>query len=61
MGSQFPLANKMYLRTRPEVSGTAGALYAADLVGAFAAALLVSVALLPALGIVQTCLFVAML
>jgi len=61
VGLQFPLANKMYLRVHPELSGTAGALYAADLVGAFAAALLVSVALLPALGIVQTCLLVAVL
>jgi len=61
VGAQFPLANKMYLRVHPELSGTAGALYAADLVGAFAAALLVSVALLPALGIVQTCLLVAVL
>jgi len=61
VGAQFPLANRMYRRVRPEVSGTAGALYAADLVGAFVAALLVSVALLPALGIVQTCLLVAVL
>jgi len=61
VGAQFPLANEMYLRVHPELSGTAGALYAADLVGAFAAALLVSVALLPALGIVQTCLLVAAL
>ena len=59
VGMQFPLANKMYLRHHPELSGTAGALYAADLVGAFAAALLVSVALLPALGMVQTCVLVA--
>ncbi|MDH7487544.1 MAG: hypothetical protein QHJ81_14875 [Anaerolineae bacterium] len=59
VGMQFPLANKMYLRRHPELSGTAGALYAADLVGAFAAALLVSVALLPALGMVQTCVLVA--
>ena len=59
VGAQFPLANRMYRRLRPDPSGTAGALYAADLVGAFAAALLVSVALLPALGIVQTCVLVA--
>jgi len=61
VGAQFPLANRLYLRVHPELSGTAGALYAADLVGAFAAALLVSVVLLPALGMVETCLLVAML
>ena len=61
VGAQFPLANRMYRQVRPDVSGTAGTLYAADLVGAFVAALLVSVALLPALGIVQTCLLVAVL
>ena len=60
-GAQFSLANRMYLDVQPESSGTAGALYAADLAGAFAAASLISVVLLPALGIVQTCLLVAIL
>jgi spermidine synthase len=60
-GAQFPLANRMYRRIHPQVVGTAGLLYAADLVGACAAAVLVSVVLLPALGIVQTCLLVAAL
>jgi len=61
VGAQFPVANSIYLRRDPELSGTAGALYAADLLGGCAAALLVSVTLLPALGIVQTCLLVAVL
>jgi len=59
VGMEFPLANKMYLRR--SLSETAGVLYASDLVGAFLGALLVSVALLPALGIVETCLLVALL
>jgi len=61
VGAQFPVANRLFLRRHAELSGTAGALYAADLVGGCAAALLVSVALLPALGILQTCLLVAAL
>ena len=59
VGMEFPLANKMYLRR--SLSETAGVLYASDLVGAFLGALLVSVALLPALGVVETCLLVALL
>jgi spermidine synthase len=61
VGAQFPLANRMYRSVHPGLRGAAGVLYALDLLGAFAAALLVSVALLPALGIVQTCLLVAIL
>ena len=61
VGAQFPVANSIYLHRGAGVSRTAGTLYAADLAGAFAAALLVSVALLPALGMVQTCLLVAAL
>ncbi len=61
VGAQFPVANRLFARRRAELSGTAGALYAADLVGGCAAALFVSVALLPALGILQTCLLVAAL
>jgi len=59
VGAQFPLAGRMLRRRRPEPGERAGMLYAVDLLGAFAASLLVSVALLPALGIVQTCLLVA--
>jgi len=61
VGAQFPVANRLFLRRHAELSGTAGALYAADLVGGCAAALFVSVALVPALGILQTCLLVAVL
>jgi spermidine synthase len=59
VGAQFPVANRVVRRQRIGRSDSAALLYALDLLGAFAAALLVSVALLPALGIVQTCLLVA--
>ena len=58
VGSQFPLANKMWLRGR-DAGG--GVLYACDLVGAFLGAIVVSVALIPVLGIVETCLLAALL
>jgi spermidine synthase len=61
VGSQFPLANKMWLKDKQARGGTAGALYACDLVGAFLGSVVVSVVLIPVLGIVETCLFVAML
>jgi len=44
-----------------QVSATAGLLYAADLVGACSGALAVSLVLLPALGVVETCLLVVAL
>jgi spermidine synthase len=59
VGMEFPLASKMYRRV--SVSETAGILYASDLVGAFLGSLLVSVMLLPALGVLETCLLVAVL
>ena len=59
VGMEFPLASKMYLRV--SVSETAGILYASDLLGAFLGALLVSAMLLPALGVLETCLLVAVL
>jgi spermidine synthase len=61
VGAQFPLANKIWLTGRESQRGTTGVLYASDLVGAFLGAVLVSVLLLPVLGIVQTCILVAVL
>ena len=61
VGAQFPLASRMLRHRKPELGERAGMVYAVDLLGAFAASLLVSVVLLPALGIVQTCLLVAAL
>ena len=65
VGMEFPLANKMYLRVSVgEAAGqtaTAGILYASDLLGAFLGSLLVSVMLLPSLGLLETCLLVVVL
>jgi len=59
VGMEFPLASKMYRRV--SLSETAGILYASDLLGAFLGSLLVSVMLLPALGVLETCLLVVVL
>jgi spermidine synthase len=61
VGLEFPLANALYLPTTSRAGETAGILYAADLVGACLGALAVSVALLPALGILETCAFLVVL
>ena len=55
VGAQFPLANRVWLRDRKAQRGTTGVLYASDLVGAFLGSVLVSVVLIPVLGIVATC------
>jgi spermidine synthase len=61
VGAQFPLANRLWLRGREFRRGSEGALYASDLVGAFLGSVLVSVFLVPVLGIVATCLLAATL
>jgi len=61
VGSQFPLANKMWLKGREGLRGTTGALYASDLLGAFVGSVAVSVVLIPVLGILETCLLAAVL
>ena len=61
VGSQFPLANRMWLKGREDLRGTAGVLYACDLVGAFLGSIVVSVVLIPVLGILGTCLLAAAL
>ena len=61
VGSQFPLANRIWLRDREALRGKAGILYACDLVGAFLGSIVVSVVLIPVLGILETCLLVATL
>jgi spermidine synthase len=61
VGSQFPLANKMLLREGEVNKGSVGFLYASDLFGAFLGAIIVSVVLIPVLGIINTCLLVALL
>ncbi|MBL7075433.1 spermine synthase [candidate division KSB1 bacterium] len=61
IGTQFPLANKIYLKRSPDLSGTAGLLYGADLAGGWIGGLLGGVVLLPVLGLVQTCIAVVLL
>ncbi len=59
VGLEFPLANEVLLRGGQAVGRIAGHLYAADLVGAFLAALIVPVLLIPVLGLASTCWVVA--
>ncbi len=61
VGLQFPLSSQLNLASHGAVSHTAGALYAADLVGAAFGAIAVGVVLLPALGATGTCLFVVVI
>ncbi|MEA3328118.1 MAG: spermine synthase [Candidatus Omnitrophota bacterium] len=61
VGSQFPLANKMYLGAADETGSGAGFLYGSDLFGGWLAGMLGGVVLLPVLGLVKTCLVVIIL
>ena len=64
IGLQFPLANKIYLRSQPEkgmIGKTAGLLYAADLLGGFFGGLSGGILLLPILGLKETCFIMGML
>jgi spermidine synthase len=61
VGSQFPLANKIYLRNSASVSRTAGLLYASDLLGGWLGGIVGAVVLLPVLGLVGTCVTVGLL
>jgi spermidine synthase len=69
VGLEFPLAGHLLLQENSErerlrigtISQTAGLLYAADLVGAFVGAVVVTIALLPVLGVIGTCIFLAAL
>jgi spermidine synthase len=55
VGSEFPLANKIYWQNKIYTQ-TSGILYALDLFGAWLAALVVPVALVPVIGIFKTCI-----
>ena len=60
VGSEFPLANKIYGQDKSSTR-TAGILYALDLGGAWLAALVISVALVPVIGILKTCVLLMIL
>jgi len=58
VGVEFPLANKIYLKGINEVGFVASRLYTADLIGACLGALIVSVVMVPVLGILSTGIFI---
>jgi spermidine synthase len=60
VGAEFPLANKLCAKDF-STGKTAGALYALDLLGAFFAALLISAIFIPVFGVLETCLFLAVI
>ena len=61
IGSQFPLANKLYLRNNTSLTRTVGSLYSADLLGGWLGGMIGAVVLLPVLGLVGTCITVGLL
>lgn len=61
VGSQFPLANQLYLRSDASFSHTAGLLYASDLLGGWLGGIIGAVVLLPVLGLWGTGIGVAVL
>ena len=60
-GSQFPLANELYLRRSRSLSHTAGLIYASDLLGGWLGGIIGAVVLLPVLGLAGTCITVGLL
>ena len=60
VGLEFPLANKIYGKDKSHTK-SAGLVYCLDLFGGWLAALIVSSAFVPVIGIIKTCLILAFL
>jgi spermidine synthase len=60
-GIQFPVAGKIYLSGKKEVGKATGLTYGIDLAGACIGSFLAASFLVPVLGILETCFFVAFL
>jgi len=58
VGLEFPLANKIYLEKIPGGKKPYNILYAVDMLGSFLGAILVSIILIPILGIIHTVVLV---
>jgi spermidine synthase len=52
VGAQFPVANKLFLDDPYKLTNTAGVIYASDLIGAWAGGIVVTLILIPVLGII---------
>jgi spermidine synthase len=61
VGVEFPLANKIYLKSHPNLSKTAGLLYGSDLFGGWIGGITGGVVLLPVLGLFETCMVAVIL
>jgi spermidine synthase len=61
IGSQFPLANELYLGKSASITKTAGSLYASDLLGGWLGGIFGAVVLLPVLGLIGTGITVGLL
>ncbi|UCH12173.1 MAG: spermine synthase [Candidatus Omnitrophota bacterium] len=61
VGAEFPLGNKIYLKTSPNIGQAAGLLYAGDLLGGWIGGMLGGVALLPILGLFNSCMLMVVL
>ncbi|MDH5186866.1 MAG: spermine synthase [candidate division WOR-3 bacterium] len=61
VGMEFPLANEIYSRIKERKNvKSVGLLYASDLVGGFLGAIIISIVLIPVLGIFNTCIIAMM-
>ncbi len=61
VGAQFPLANKLYLKGRQNLSETAGLIYSIDLLGGWFGGIFGGILLLPILGLFGSCVVVVLL